>query len=365
MTIYAVADVHIANHRAHGGPVIGGLNNRATQLIKLLRDAFAQTTPGDHFVVLGDLFDHHAPIPALLRATQEALTEPGCGHPWVIPGNHDQSSDKVWDNACSPLWVADCVEQPRIIVDGNTAALMVPFGAPVYEVLRDALRDVENTRMFTAWKHAEYRLLLGHFGISDPNDPPFMRDARDAIDWDTLAELCLEQNVQAVGAGNWHLQKFFRKEVDGRSVEGIQTGALAPTGWDNPGWRGYGGLVHWDSETGTWETMSCNGPRFIRHTPTEEELHTYRNCSIYARVDAPPSEVEEKRAELEALPLAGYEIRTVDPAAQKAAEDAAAAVRTVELLGEALGRYVSEMPLPEGVTRQELLAAAKSYLPGV
>ncbi len=324
-----------------------------------MRDAYGMTTPEDAFIVLGDLFDHHAPTPALIRATQDAFDQGGCGRAFAIPGNHDQSTDTPGDNACSPLWIADCVDRTRVIVDGDTAALLVPFGAPVADTLEAAALKAAQVE---AWSAKPIRVVLGHFGISLDSDPPYLQGAGDAISAEDLRTFCEAHDVDGVAAGNWHLRRDFSVK-DGPAI--VQVGALAPTGWDNPGWNGYGTVTVWDEEALAWHATTLPGPRFVRHVPSPDELDKHRDCAIYARVDATPDDVVPTRERLAGLDLAGYEVRVVDPAGEKAAQEAAAAVRTVELLGEALGRYVAAMPVPEGVTRAELLQAATSYLPRV
>ena len=56
---------------------------------------------------------------------------------------------------------------------------------------------------------------------------------------------------------------------------GFQVGALAPTGFDDPGPVGYGGLVTWDPDTQALETYQLPGPRFLAVTSVAAVSYTH------------------------------------------------------------------------------------------
>ena len=267
--IYCVADIHLANRKQFPGDMRAGLNGRARSIVTALSEAMSVVSGQAEMVLLGDVFDTHSPSPALIRALQDAL---GIDRATVIVGNHDMASDEVGNNACAPL--APCAQIVESIpamsyfeADNGApgAALMVPFKAPVGAAISDALDWAEQQ---PDWKAAEVKLLMGHWGISCESDPVFMREARDAISIDELYDFCEQGDIQGCAAGNWHGRRDWM--LDGCHI--LQVGALCPTGFDNPGFEGYGTVAWWNTQAGVWKWKEIAGPRFIRHIPTAGEL---------------------------------------------------------------------------------------------
>jgi hypothetical protein len=360
MTIYCVGDVHLANRRMFGGDLHGGLNGRARDIAAVLGLAYSWAKDGE-FVILGDLFDTHSPTPAIIRAAQKALEYDSSGqtHTHVIVGNHDMASDAEGDNACSPLApIANVVEaKPSIIVDDDeTAALLVPFKTPVRDAIVKALHYAEKQE---AWKDCSQRVLLGHWGISAASDPPYLRTARDAISADELFEICEFHDVNGVCAGNWHGRREFAKD----GVHILQVGALCPTGFDNPGWDGYGTLAWWNSQDGRFRWKEIPGPRFLTHLPSKEELKQHADCKIYARPDA--ADVEEAAdlvEKIRALPITGHPRIVASEAEKEKRVTAATSARSATTVGKAIAAYIEEISLPTGVDREEVLATVRHYL---
>jgi len=361
---YAIADIHLANHRMFGGVYKAGLNERAQTIASTMRRAVDIATSDDKLLVLGDVFDTDAPAPALICAAQLALAGKNVH---VTKGNHDMSSTDPGHNACAPL-AGHCVveETPAVLLAdkaGLTAGVMVPFATPVRETILAAL---EVAKASPAWRAASQRLVFGHWGIASPDDPIYLRGSRDAIDAKELAELCFEHDVCGVAAGNWHKRRQFEFSREGHNpVRLLQVGGLTPTGFDNPGWVGYGTVASWNAAKAAWQYRELPGPRFLRHMPTMEELAAHAGCQVYVRVDGTSADQENLREQLAALPLAGRQTRVVNAekiAAAKASAHAAAAANTVE---SALAGFIEKMKLPEHADREETKQLAQQYLAGV
>lgn len=356
--IYCVADVHIANHRLLGGLHVGGLNIRACRALEVLEAAARTCERGDALAILGDMFDHHHPVPALISGAERALLRGGHPNTWILAGNHDQSSGVPGDNACAPmLGVATLVEMEwNILWDLDTAALMVPFGTPPLDKIRSALDQAAAT--VPAWSKAKKRLVLGHFGISQLGDAPWMRSAANSVDVEALADLCASRDVDGVAAGDWHKRRHWSYNC----VDILQVGALVPTGWDNPGWTGYGTLARWDGHQ--WLYTELPGPRFLTHRVTENELREHPGCQPYLRLEASDSdEAEELREEMQALGAVVH-VDIVDVARKERARKAAAAVRETATVRAALKAYLKQQALPDGVTAQHVLDLVEAHLPG-
>ena len=362
--IYCIADIHLANRKQFPGDMQAGLNARARMIVAAVSKAMSVVTGDAEMVLLGDVFDTHSPSPAIIRALQDAI---GTDRSTVIVGNHDMASDEVGNNACAPLapcaLVVESVSEIRYFEADNGApgaALMVPFKAPVGEAITQAL---EWAATQSGWVHgAEVKLLMGHWGISCESDPIFMREARDAISIDELYELCDAADIQGCAAGNWHGRRDWK--LDGCHI--LQVGALCPTGFDNPGFEGYGTVAWWNTQSGGWRWKEIAGPRFIRYIPTSEELSKQRDNAVYVRVDVSPDDeftMEEVSETLRKLPLAGFDVRPVPSGnARAAAREAAGGARSAATIGEALAAYVTKMPMPVGVDRDAVLREAAHFL---
>jgi hypothetical protein len=364
--LYAVADIHLANHRTFGGIYTAGLNERARAITGILRRAADVAGPEDKMLVLGDVFDTDAPAPALIFAAQQALrsvNSPSNVH--VIKGNHDMSSTDLGHNACAPL-SGHCFveEEPRVLLAdkaGVTAGLMIPFAVPVREAILTALA---HARTVPAWRAAKQRLVFGHWGIAAPDDPVYLREAHDAIDAAELAAICFDFDVCGVAAGNWHKRRQFEFSRENKNVRLLQVGCLAPTGFDNPGWDGYGTVASWNASKAAWQYRELPGPRFLRHVPTIDEINAHLGCQVYVRVDGSADEQETLKEQLAKLPLQGRQTRIKSAeklAAAKAAAAAASAANTVE---SALAGYVENMKLPPFADRAEVQKLALQLLAG-
>lgn len=335
-----IADVHLANHRLLGGESRAGLNTRAREICAVLARV-AELVAGDDLVIAGDLFDTARPSPQLIAAALDALAG---ARVRALVGNHDQVSDAPGDHALGPLRHAGWA-----VVDSPTSAghVCLPYSRDHRVSTLDRLEALLAHRC-----HSEDALVVLHAGIDDgETTPPWLRGAPGSVPLDPLVELASRYGVRAVVAGDWHQQKRWER----RGVQVAQVGALAPTGWDNPGLDGYGGLVTWDGTT--LATHQIPGPRFLA-TRSVRDLadqldRAHHEHTIRAQVTAPLDRLQQTSAELEALAasrpaLTGWR---VVPDGAKLASETMEAVQRTHLADDRLAAWLDSYPLPDGVSR--------------
>jgi DNA repair exonuclease SbcCD nuclease subunit len=241
------ADVHVGNPRAFGGPMASGVNARGRHVLDALRAAVADAvaSSSDALVVLGDLFDSSRATPQLIAAVMEVLTTAAeNGVPvHLLLGNHDQESADEGDHALAPLAMVEGVtvhERPAVVsVRRDAEVWMVPFQVGrASEWLPGVLERL------SAGSPPEARVALAlHLGVIDGETLPFLRESPDAIDLRLLRALCSQYRIGHVFCGNWHDRRVW-EGPEGAKV--VQVGALAPTGFNNPGHEGYGMAEHWN-----------------------------------------------------------------------------------------------------------------------
>ena len=262
-----IADVHLDNHRIGAGQIVGSINARGFAVLDALR--FAAGTDAK-LVGLGDIFDTARPIPQLIGSVARILK----GKQAIsIVGNHDRNSDHPDDHALFALeGVVDVVSTPRI-VDG---LLMIPFSAePASEYIPAAMESA-------SWD-GDFKAVCFHAGVYAKGDFKLWdyTKSHDAISLDTVVEACREVGATRVFCGNWHEHK----QWDCGDVLVTQVGALAPTGWDNPGTDSYGYCADYDSATGEVVPVRVPGPVFVECSPGEIARWTeYSDHGVFLRV---------------------------------------------------------------------------------
>ncbi len=358
--IAVVADVHLGNHRRHGGEVHAGLNARCRASLRVLAAAVdaAVRRGAATFVVAGDLFDSTRPPPQLLAEVQRIFSAAGHAGMAVLllVGNHDQAGEATGDHALGPLApVADIIERPRVTDD----LVLVPFLArPGAELL--AAVD---------FRGLGRHLLVVHMGVRDEATPPWLRDAEDSADVDVIAAEAVRLGCAGAAAGNWHAGQLWAPPRV--PVPVLQVGALVPTGWDNPGLHGYGTLATWDRDTAMWTRDELPGPRFVRLPFGEVSKTGWAGAlpkGVFVQVVC--GTTEELRVAAEVLDRAvstgtavvGGEAVLDDAVMQAAAREAVRAVGTAQTMDEALAGYVGKMPLADGVDRSRVLARARALM---
>lgn len=373
MKIAFVADVHLGNHKTHGGPVVASLNQRCIRAVEVFGKAVdrAAALGCAGLYVLGDLFDYQRPEAQLIYAVQRILARAGEANMHMkmclLIGNHDMTSTTPGDHALGPLSpYASVISKPAVIhVTPDIEVGLVPF-------MPGKGLDVVTAALDVLWPSpilpkGKTRLLGIHLGVSDDRTPPWLQESPDSI---TVGDLVTEagaKGVSAVFAGNWHDRRFWKgTTVGGFTTPSVfQLGALVPTGWDNPGLNGYGTLGIWEDGDVSYEELA--GPRFIASTldkvAVDVDVAQKLTPHVFVRVTTPPDLLAEGRAALEALGVAG-DVRADATEATVAARMAATVARSADTLEEALAGFVGSMTVPEGVDRKEVALLAQEYLRG-
>lgn len=369
--IALIADVHVGNHKRFGGPVRSGINERAALVIDVLGKAKQEAVANGctALVVLGDLYDHSKPEPQIITAVQQALcANDGCPV-YMLLGNHDQHSDAAGDHALGPHGGrAYLVEQPAVLPMGHTTLLMLPFHPkPAGQWLQE---NVERWAAQLGKRSAGdgSRVLLLHAGVWDDNTPDFLKGANDAVSVDALTEAAERLECSWVFCGNWHNRQLWQ-DTGRPSI--LQVGSLCPTGWDNPGLKGYGTLAIFDTRSSALLVREIMGPRFLVLHSAEElaGIQQRPGESLYVQVPTSP----EQRASVVGLVESARQMGRIHQGevvidgrkAKTELADAARTVRSAASLDEALSGYVGKMPLEEplqDVDRAEVQARASRLL---
>ncbi len=266
MKYAVVADVHIWNHKRHGGALVRGINRRAQLCLDVLREAVrVANSEQARLIVAGDLVDSAGPIqPQLAAAIRDTALFCSLGVVF-LPGNHDMAADG--DHS---LGIYEAVSggggaavRPYI-TRLRGGVLGVPFNCAVSDT---ALKN--DAGVF------DIDLLVGHFGVYDDTFPSYLRSSKEAKHVDVLFAYMKERNIRCMMLGDWHGRRTWQR--DGMTV--MQIGALCPTGWDNPGGLGYGTVALWDTETQELTWRELPGPRFCIVRSDEEEARTIADAN--------------------------------------------------------------------------------------
>lgn len=350
-----IADVHVGNPSAFGGLVECGVNYRGQLILDSLKQACRAVLDQkcDALVICGDLFDVADPSPQIMAQVMGILASLKEVKVHILLGNHDMVSDTPGDHALEPLCFLPNVkvhERAKILTVADVEFLAIPFQVgDCREWFPDEIGMAVDIK-----RKARTRILAFHLGVIDENTPAFLSQAHDAIPLQMLQRLIKEAEIDHAFCGNWH--------SPGRWGNVHQVGALAPTGWDNPGWD-YGRVMILDTEIGNATPVHITGPRFLTATSMDEVLvmqveANRRKCNLFLSLKG------EAAKHLDEVRSMGITARAVaDTAAtREATREAAVAVRKASTLDEALAKYVQAMPLSEGLEREKIKAMASEYL---
>jgi hypothetical protein len=356
-----MADVHLGNHRAFGGPVVNGVNHRCDEALGVLAAAMdeAGASPA---VILGDLFDSPAPLPQVITRAMSVLNP----RTTLLVGNHEQVSTAPGDHALGPLEsvCGGVVDGPFLCSVDDADIMFVPYRPG--DAVDTLPFDLEGVPGLTRRSNRPCILAM-HYGIWTPDDPDYMRGAPDAVALDAVRRLASKYDIQAVFSGHWHTHRIL---MENPLI--VQVGALVPTGWDNEGFDGYGTVIRYDPLKRTMAVKHLSGPRFMKWPWPPAAVDAFRDQGwnhIYLRVPAPMAMSREVGRWIQDLVKADKitdgEFVPDDEPARQAARDAADAARSADTLAEALAAFISAMPLDEGIDRAEILAKAREYLGGI
>lgn len=311
-----IADVHVHNHTAFGGVVVGRRNERCIAIEECLTEAVTRSKDFGLLVVAGDLFDNDRPPPDHTHAVGNILST-GCPKVLAV-GNHDQHSTSEHDHALAPLALV-----PGVSVHD------VPYATHAADgTLVDVLPFWTDVLRYTP--HG--RIVVGHHGIADDRTPPFLRHSKGVLQVSDLFTWMNMHGVDYYVAGDWHEHKHWEK--GGKHI--IQVGALVPTGWNNPGHYGFGSLIVIDDDG--WRREVIPGPRFLHCGGQEDMLKDVRRAK--KRGDTPYIKAACPEFEDPALEGCFIEWAPVLAKAEGAVRVAAQHLQSASTLEECLHSYV-------------------------
>lgn len=353
--IAVIADVHLGNHGVFGGARTAGLNRRA-QIVADTLDRAVTAALGplrcDQLVVAGDLFDTTTPAPALIARAQEALRRiPSV----VLVGNHDQTSTAPGDHALGPLVpVATVVDQPTLL----PGLALVPFRRPS----QDEPTRLWVPKVLAGLGDVSGRLLVLHTGLSDGDTPVYLADSAGAYPVADLVATCAELGIPVAVAGDWHRQRAWSAS----GVQVAQVGALVPTGFDEHGLDGFGGLVVWDSDAGTLETHQIPGLRFVTGSTWADVAPLVTGSHPRAvQLTVGPHQVARAHAEMETNPdaarLLGWRV-VADKVQVEAQHVQAAQATKVAQPAAQVAAWVGTHGVPAGLDPSRVVRLAQEYL---
>lgn len=331
-----IADPHVGNHKAHGGEMVAGLNDRGRLSLETFRRAIrmAKEAGAVAVAVAGDLVLVRRPEPAIIAGLQRVLEEETQELPTIlVPGNHDMldASAEAGNTACAPLYRETTITNEPCWLEppGLQAALLcVPFNAemPMREYLEKMIAKHGGHQR---GRVAEQRVLITHVGVYDDESPTWCRDARDAIHADKLADLMADANIGYAFVGNFHNHQVWNSNYD-EDARIVQVGTLCPGGHGDSGeFPRVGGMALYRPGQGH-EMVEVPGPRFVdqpAEVRTDEGYHHFvRPLVIVAESEMPA----------EALPQA---------------EDAMSAIDD----------FLGEMKLPPDIDRGQAMELVRSY----
>lgn len=361
-----IADLHVGNHRKWGVPsrgLVAPINTRARETLSVLMEARAQAEVAgvQHLLVLGDVFDVSDPPPQLVAEVQAAL-ESSKLHVHLMIGNHDQVSDQRGDHALVSMhgWRnLSVIERPEVLYLDGWQVHAIPYRpGRADDYLPGEMADLLASA--DGLKPGAERLLTLHLGMRDAETEPWLRASHDSFE----AAKIPRETYRATFAGNWHQRKVAAPGV-------LQVGALVPTGFDNPGFTGYGSLVT-ASDDGV-AVAEIAGPRFIRALSLSDVRRALaevgRRGSPHATYISARCRPDERDVVRELMELHGhdlYEVLTDKAAVEEAAREArtCAAYASSDSIQAAVIAYVDKMLLPAGVERGEVRAMAVDYVAG-
>lgn len=343
------ADFHCANHRVLGGPVVAGVNLRCRLIGETARRAFqiAADDGCDYFAILGDIFDNGKPSPEVIGVMADAIAASPIPV-YVIPGNHDCSSDEVGNHALAALRkVKNCrvVDEPAYLPDG---VILAPFSPrPPVEYFTELLK-----RGGDGWWH-----LLGHVGIVGPTTSEWLTTGRNIITVEQISKL--PPNLRAFASGDFHQHVVHEERIGAVNI--VQVGALCQANFGDP--LEVGRICVLDTDVGAInKILHVPGPRFV--TLSFPELLAYVHgdglavlgldtdeCDLFLSVNcADEKEQRAAAAFLGAFENCGWKTEILPSA--KVASEVVEAVRGAVQVEEALGEWAAAQPVPEAVKQR-------------
>lgn len=363
------SDCHIGNHKRFGGAVDAGTNVRCCLILTALDEAISHARQSGCSVlfVAGDFLDYVRMEPQILALVQQTLLEAKQGglETVLVLGDHEIVSSEKGDHALGPFCpVANVVDEPRLLRLADAEVACVPF-IPGKATTIIPRVTAELFKKSPHHKGEKPRILVFHAGIVDANTSPWLRDIPDAIGIDVVKRIIEKHGIDLVVAGNFHNREIWQKA--GATV--CQPGALVPTGWNNPGLEGYGGVALFDPAARAFSMHEIGGPRFVStHLDDEPLIAAAKKYPgpVYLQITAPIDRLPEAqglKAELvEEFNAERIEIVPDKVGAETSARQAATVSRQQETVTDSLRAYIGALALPQGVQKGEVFRAAADYL---
>lgn len=369
MSYSFISDVHIGNHKRFGGPVDAGTNARCCLILTALDEAISYALQNSCKVlfVAGDFLDYVRMEPQIIALVQETLREArGKGLETVLVlGDHEIVSSEKGDHALGPFRpVAHVIDEPSLMRLGDAEVACIPFiPGKAAEII--PAKTAEVFKKSPSAKGEKPRILVFHAGIIDVDTAPWLRDIPDAIGIDAIKRLIEKFGLDLVVAGNFHNSKIWQK--GGATV--CQTGALVPTGWNNPGLDDYGGVALFNATKREFSYHRVGGPRFVNAHIDDDALikkaESYPG-PVFLQIVSPVDRLPEAQGlKVELLETFGAEKIEIIPDkidAETSARTAATASRQQETIDDSLRAYVAALTLPVGVKKNEVVSSVSDYL---
>jgi hypothetical protein len=239
----------------------------------------------ERFAILGDLFDRGKPSPEEIGVAAKVFAESSIPV-YVIPGNHDRSSDEPGNNALAALvGTKNCIVVDEPLFLQPEGIILAPFSPrPPVEYFTELLELAGKG----SWS------LLGHVGIVGPGTSEWLTTGRNIITVEQIFEMSLKLpkgcDLRVLASGDFH-QHFIHEGVLG-AVNIIQVGALCQANFGDP--LDVGKLCVLDTEAGgITEIHTIPGPRFLTmdtgtlaaHTHGLEDMQTdRRDCDFFLSI---------------------------------------------------------------------------------
>jgi hypothetical protein len=389
-----IADPHIGNFKMHGGRLCIGVNQRCSLALDTLYDAvkLAQKEGCSIFVVAGDLFDTHNPLPQIIAEVQDIFEGPPDRRPLemyfiILSGNHDLTSYSKHDHALGPLQThCNIFDEPSIYRHPNVDLILVPqleVPANLASVLNELIKE----------KRVKNRILVMHTGIIDYDTPHYLHKDNNAIHIDELTKICVKHDISLALSGHWHRHKTWERQIGGdeefkRNLIISQIGALCPTGWKDGGFKGYGKVLIWNTDAMCLDHgLEIPGPRFMTITMPNglsEKINwgtVEENCEkekkkgnkVFLRATTPAEHVSSvltytQNKYVDSTPdnklFFATEVHPDSTRETIAAREAASAASKEHTLEKAIDAFIENMTLEKGVSREAVLNKVKEYLDG-
>lgn len=259
------SDLHIHDYTHFSTPVaLRTIGSRALKCVEALKAALSLIGEGDYGIMCGDLFHDGSRLrPSLLVEVMDAIEHSGVPRDRLlfIPGQHDYESADGLDNAV--LVLSDMV---TILLPGITE--FDDFDIAAIWHMKDPKKIVN--KAVSAWESKgpqKKMFLVGHFLVDAMLEKAGMPKLSNAI---SLSELPI---FTASFLGDFHVPVELKKE------RMFSVGSLLHSSFSDKN-RGYGSCIKYDIDSGKWERVLVEAPRFLEmdfeeFDPCQQNVENY------------------------------------------------------------------------------------------